>query len=108
MIELLKSYIEKRIQLVKFELIEVLANVASGLVSSFLILAFAMFIALMLSLSLAFWFSELLESYTLGFALVGGLYLLIFIIYLLVFKDKISIQVKDKIVQNSFKDSSNT
>ena len=101
MIDSLKNYIEKRFQLIKLELIGVFANMASGLVSSFIILIFLLFILLMLSFSLAFWFSKILDSFSLGFVIVAGIYLLIFLLYLLLGKSKIDKNIKDAIVQSA-------
>lgn len=101
MIDLLKDYIEKRLQLIKLELIGVFANIGSSLVSSFLILVFVLFILLMLSLSLAFWVSELLNNLALGFAIVGGFYIFIFVLYMFIWKEKINTRVKDTIVKHS-------
>ena len=57
MIDLFKKYVENRIELVKFNFIGAIANVAAGLVSSFLLLIIGIFILLMFSISLAFWLS---------------------------------------------------
>ncbi len=101
MVDLLKNYIEKRVELIKLELITVFANIASGLVSSFLILIFTLFILLMFSFSLAFWLADMLDSNAIGFALVGGVYTLFFIVYLLYSKQAIEIKVKDGIVSSA-------
>ena len=81
MVELVKKYVENRIQLVKLNLIGAIANVAAGMVSSFLLLVMGILILLMISISLAFWFSTFFESEIIGFALVGALYLIFFIVY---------------------------
>lgn len=99
MIDLLKSYIENRIQLLKLELVSVVANVAAGLVSSFLILVIGMFILLMFSISLGFYLAQLVDNNALGFAIVGGIYLLVFLIYWAFSKDSIAKKVKDQIVK---------
>lgn len=101
MIDLIKKYLETRIQLLKFELITVFANVASTLVSSFIILVFSLFILLMFSFSLAFWLSAFLDSNTLGFAIVGAVYLVVFIIYLFYSKEIMEEKVKDGIVSSA-------
>jgi len=101
MIDSLKNYIEKRFQLIKLELVGVFANMASGLVSSFIILIFLLFILMMLSFSLAYWFSEILDSFSLGFIAVAGIYLLIFLLYFFFGKSKIDKNIKDAIVQSA-------
>jgi len=98
MVELIKKYVENRIQLVKLELIGVLANVAAGLISSFLLFIMGMLILLMFSLSLAFWLTGIFESEVIGFAIVGGIYVLLFIIYILFSKNRIDTKVKDAII----------
>ncbi len=99
MIDLMKKYLDNRIQLIRLELITVLANVTAGLISSFLILIIGLFILLMFSLSLAFWLATVFESNAIGFVIVGGIYTLVFIIYLVFSKDAIDKKVKDRIVK---------
>ena len=101
MVELVKKYVENRIQLVKLNLIGAIANVAAGMVSSFLLLIMGMLILLMFSISLAFWFSTFFESEIIGFALVGGLYLIFFIIYAAFAKKGVEAKIKDEIVASA-------
>ena len=101
MIDLLKEYLEKRVQLVKYELIGIFANVASGLVTSLLLFVLALFILCMFSFALAFWLGQLLDDTALGFACVGGFYTLLFIIYMFVSKDKVELKIKDQIVKSA-------
>jgi len=108
MLNSLKNYVEKRIQLVKLELIGVFADMASGLVSAFLILLFSMFILLMLSFSAAFWIGETLDSFALGFVIVGGIYLVLFSLYLLFGKSQLNNQIKDAIVLSALKNDNKT
>ena len=99
MIDKIKSYIENKIELAKLELVSIGANLAAGMVSSMLILIFVLFILLMFNFSLAFWLGEILENYALGFAVMGGFYLLLFIIYLGVSGKKIENKIKDIVVK---------
>jgi hypothetical protein len=104
MIDLVKKYVENRIQLVKFNFIGAIANVAASMVSSFLLLIMVILILLMFSISLAFWLSTFFESEIIGFALVGVLYIIVLLIYTLFAKDKIELKVKDKIVEMTLTD----
>ena len=104
MIDLLKKYVENRVQLVKFNIIGAIANVAAGLVSSFLLLVMGMLVLLMFSISMAFWLSTFFESEIVGFALVGLIYLILFIVYALFIKHNVEIKVKDKIVESALSD----
>ena len=104
MIDLVKKYVENRIQLVKFNFIGAIANVAAGLVSSFLLLIMGVAIMIMFSIALAFWFATFFESEIIGFALVGIIYLILLIVYALFMKDGIELKIKDKIVEAALKD----
>ena len=104
MIDLFKKYVENRIELVKFNFIGAIANVAAGLVSSFLLLIIGIFILLMFSISLAFWLSTFFESEIIGFAIMGLLYLALFVVYTVFAKDKMELKVKDKIVESALSD----
>ena len=104
MIDLFKKYVENRIELVKFNFIGAIANVAAGLVSSFLLLIIGIFILLMFSISLAFWLSTFFESEIIGFAIMGLLYLILFIVYTVFAKDKMELKIKDKIVESALSD----
>lgn len=101
MVDLIKRYVENRIQLIKLGLIGAVSNVAAGMVSSFLLLVMGILILLMFSISMAFWFSAMFESEVLGFATVGGIYVAFFIIYLAVAKNKVETQIKDTIIEKA-------
>lgn len=104
MIDLVKKYVENRIQLVKFNFIGAIANVAAGLASSFLLLIMGVLILLMFSISVAFWLSTFFESEIIGFALMGLIYLVILVVYAMFAKDGIELKIKDKIVEAALKD----
>ena len=104
MIDLVKKYVENRIQLVKFNFIGAIANVAATLVSSFLLLVMGILILLMFSISLAFWLSTFFESEVVGFALVGLIYLIVLVVYAMLAKDRIELKIKDEIVQAALAD----
>ncbi|MCO4821701.1 MAG: phage holin family protein [Flavobacteriaceae bacterium] len=101
MIDLLKNYLDKRIKLLKYDLVAVVANIGSNLVSAVLILVFVLFILLMLNLALGFYIGQLMDDVALGFLLVGGFYIFIFILFLTLGKKKIDKKIKDVIVSSA-------
>jgi len=101
MIDLVKKYVENRIELVKYNLIGAMANVAAGMVSSFLLLIMGILILLMFSISMAFWLSTFFESEIIGFALMGLVYVVFLIIYMYSAKDKVELKIKDQIVKSA-------
>ncbi len=56
----------------------------------------------MLSFSMAYLIGQYYHNTALGFAAVGGIYIVVFIVYILFIKHKIDEKVKDKIVQAAF------
>jgi uncharacterized membrane protein len=104
MVDLIKKYVENRIELVKYNLIGAMANVAAGLVSSFLLLIIGVLILLMFSISMAFWLSTFFESEIIGFAMMGLLYVILLVLYVVIAKDKVELKIKDKIVESALSD----
>ena len=104
MIDLFKKYVENRIELVKFNFIGAIANVAAGMVSWFLLLIIGIFILLMSSISLAFWLSTFFESEIIGFAIMGLLYFVLLIVYTMFAKNSVELKIKDKIVESALSD----
>jgi len=101
MIDLLKSYIDNRVELFKLSMISVTANIAAKLMSSFLILLFFLMIMLMFSIALSIFIGELVNNIALGFLITGGVYLFVFLLYIIFMKNKTERLLKDKIVQVS-------
>ena len=96
-IENLTSYFETRVELLKLEMREDIAKSISKL-SIFFLLAFAFVVfILFISLALAFWIAGFTGTVG-GFSIVGGLYLLLVIILLLL-KGPISKTLEKKIVE---------
>lgn len=102
MIDLLRKYIDNRIQLIKLELISALANVAAGLISSFLLLGMGLIFLIMFNFALAFYLGSLFENQALGFLVVGLIYVLFFVLYYYFFRNTVDRKVKDKIVKTIF------
>ena len=101
MIDIIRNYFEKQIQLAKLESIVILANVASSLASSLLLLILGFLIMLMFNFAFAFWIGKLLGDIALGFVAVGGFYTIILMIYMFISKDKVELKIKDQIVKSA-------
>lgn len=101
MFDLIKKYIDNKIQLVKLELISVSANLASKLISFFVIALFVVIIVILFNFAIALGIGQYFDNIALGFAIVGGVYLLLFILYYLFGRDKFSMKVKDYVVKTA-------
>ena len=96
-VENLGNYLETRVELFKIELKEEVSKSASRL-SILLLLALLFLICIsFLSVALAFWIATA-TSNIIGFATVGGLYLMLSVT-LLIFKDRISYSVEKIIMK---------
>lgn len=80
----LTEYIQLRLQLLKIETAENTAKVAAFLISTLILVVIGFFCLLFMSIVAGFYFSELLGSTFYGFGIIGGIYLLLFLILLLV------------------------
>ena len=99
MLDLIKKYIDNKIQLTKLELISVSAHLASKLISFFVIALLVMVVVILFNFAAAYGIGQYFNNVAAGFAIIGGIYLLIFIIYMRFAKDKIGTFVKDYVVK---------
>ncbi|WP_144283772.1 phage holin family protein [Chryseobacterium echinoideorum] len=98
MIETIKEYASKRIDLLKIEATEK-SSISAGVIAYLVILlvAFGFFIILF-NFGLAFLIGKALDNYSFGFLIVAGFYLFIMIL-VMIFKKKIVNMVADKVIQ---------
>jgi len=99
MVDLIKKYIDNKIQLVKLELISVSANLAAKLITFFVIVLLVMIFVVLFNFAIAYGIGQSLNNMAFGFAIVGGFYLLLFILFYLFGKDKFGMKVKDYVVK---------
>jgi len=97
MIETIKEYASKRIDLLKIEATEK-SSLSAGIITYFIIMlvAFGFFIILF-NFGIAFLIGEALGNQSYGFLIVAGFYLLIMIL-VMVFKKKIVNSVADQVI----------
>jgi Na+/H+-dicarboxylate symporter len=99
MLDLIKKYIDNKIQLTKLELISVSAHLASKLIGFFVVALLLMVVVILFNFAAAYGIGQYLNNTALGFTIIGGIYLLFFVIYILFAKDKLGIFVKDYVVK---------
>lgn len=95
--QLITDYVGKRIELVKLETADISARVLSLFLVYFLLM-FILFIAIiMLSMLAGILLSERLKSFTLGFGIVSGVYMILFIL-MYAYRN----QIAEKFLANQF------
>jgi len=98
MIETIKEYASKRIDLLKIEATEK-TSLSAGLITYFIVLlvAFGFFIILF-NFGIAFLIGKALNNTSYGFLIVAGFYFLV-MIFIVVFKNKIVNSVADQVIK---------
>ena len=98
MIETIKEYASKRIDLLKIEATEK-TSISAGFITYLIVLlvAFAFFIILF-NIGVAFYIGKALGDTSYGFLIVAGFYLLI-MIFIVIFKKRIVNMIADKVIE---------
>ena len=94
-----KAYIKTNVELIKLEMEERISVVGSGLIATLAIVFAVAFSMLFISLSAAFYLSARFGNSYIGFALVGGFYLLVGVLLLAAGKGLIERPMRDKIIE---------
>ena len=102
----IKEYSNSRIELLKLNLVEGCAKAIASLTSSLVLFVtfFAFFV--FASFAVALFIGKMLGDYYLGFALMAGIYLLLFIITLLVRKKLIERPILNQMIKNLLEEQS--
>ncbi len=95
----LKEYVNTQYKLLQLEMTAKLANFGAWLFSG-TVFALAFILALLFgSLGAGFYLSKILESYTLGFLTISGIYFLVFCLIALLRKKTITEPLRDRLVR---------
>ncbi len=78
-----KNYIDNEIEYRKLTIVEKLSRVSVSIISNIIVLYFLLLILLFSSIAAGFYLGDILNSVSLGFIIIAGLYLLILVIIIL-------------------------
>jgi len=95
--QLLKKYSDDRLLLLKIQAAQKTGKLISKLVFISISAMLLFFLLFFISIMLGYFFAEVTGSLFAGFSIVAGIYLLLFVIFLLVFKNFISKRIMDMI-----------
>lgn len=101
-----KKYANTRTLLLSLQLKKIASELIASLGSGLIILIFAVLMFIFGSFALAYYFSEIYQSVFKGFAIVSGIYFLLFVISLLM-KSTIKNFISNTIIKILFKEESN-
>lgn len=96
----LKNYINKRITLTKYEIVEFTSKMLAGSLYALLVALLLIFFTLLGSIALGFFLGNYFENYGYGFLVVTAIYLL-FILILIIFRKSIKILLADMAVESA-------
>lgn len=105
--QMLVDYFEAKIQLYKIGAYEKIAKITALLFSSIIITLLGIFLLLFLSISGGFYFGGLLSNNALGFLIIFGIYLVLFIVIVLFRKKLLEKYIMDKVIEQLFEKEEN-
>jgi hypothetical protein len=92
-----KDYLAIKTKSIKLEIYENLANVSSSALNAVITSVIGLFAFMFLNIGVAYWLSEVLESTKLGFLTLGGFYIIVLGVYLMV-KEQVAAKVKNAMI----------
>ena len=84
--EVIRDYVDTRAELFKLQAVRMTARTVSMLAVVGIVAMLALFVVLFLGMSLSFWLSAVLNNQVAGFAITGGLFVLLLVIVILLRK----------------------
>ena len=105
--QVVTEYLEAKIQLVKISSFEKIAKVTATLFSSIVIALTVFFLLLFLSISGGFLFGKLLDSNSLGFLIVVGIYFILLVLIIVFKKNMLEKYISDKVIEQLFEKEDN-
>jgi len=106
MFEELKNYINKRITLTKYEIVDFTSNMLAGTLYAFIVALALIFFILLGSIATGFLLGNYFNNYGYGFLIVSGIYLLFIVVFFL-FRKSIKRFFVDIAVENAMHALSN-
>lgn len=101
--DVIKNYVDKKVQLIKLDIVAIVADIGAEIVSSVVkLICFLLFI-FMVNLSAGFFLGELFGNMGYGFLSVAGFYLLLLIVFARFGSKTLEARTKDIIVKLAMK-----
>ena len=84
--ELIKKYTDDRLLLVKIQTAKKTAKITSKIIFIFIASILLFFVLLFFGFMLAHYFAEIMNNTMCGFGIVGGIYFILFILFIIAYK----------------------
>ncbi len=105
--ELVKKYTDDRLLLIKIQSAKKTAKLTSKVIYIFITSILLFFAVMFIGFMIAYYFAEKLNSNFYGFSIVVGMYLLLLLLFMILFKAYFSDKIKDMVAKVFFENDSN-
>jgi cell division protein FtsL len=105
--ELVKKYTDDRLLLIKIQSAKKTAKLTSKVIYIFIASILLFFAMMFLGFMLAYYFAEKLNSNFYGFSVVAGIYIGIFLLFMILYKVYFSDKIKNMVTKVFFENDSN-
>jgi hypothetical protein len=103
--DLIKNYSDNRITLLKIQTAKKMSQLVSKLVFTVFSLMLLFFLLFFISIMGGYYFAEITGSLYKGFGIVAGIYLFVFILFLVLFRSVISVKLKNMVTGIFFEEN---
>ena len=93
------NYVKTNCEIIKFEAVERTSSIGSSIITNLILVLVSVFLILFVSLGAGFYLSNLIGNTYVGFLIVAGFYLVLFIILLIGRKAFIEKPFREKIIR---------
>jgi hypothetical protein len=104
--DLIRDYSDNRLLLLKIQATKKTAQLTSRLIFIGISAMLLFLLFLFVSMMLGYYFAEITGSLFRGFGIVAGIYFVAFILFILLFRNYISIKIKDMVTSIFFENNS--
>ena len=103
--EVIKDYTEDRLLLLKIQAAKKTGKLISKLIFIAVSAMLLFFLLLFVSMMLGYYFAELTGSLFAGFSIVAGIYFVLFLLFVLLFRNFISVRIMDMVTDIFFENN---
>jgi hypothetical protein len=93
------EYFDLKLRILQLEMYEKASLLGASLISSMIVIVLVLFFITSLFLAFAFYLGQTLHNYALGFLISGGIYLLVLILFLFLFRKPMKTFIINKTIQ---------
>ena len=106
--DLFKKYTDDKILLLKIQTAKKASKITSNVIFIFITAILLFFVVLFLGLMLSYYFAEKLQSNFYGFSIVAGMYLMLLLLFVIIYRSYFSGKIKDMVTGIFFENDPNT